>query len=140
MASDHVVEVRFLSGAQRKIASQSRCEFISNLNQMFTVYLLESIKTKKWYIGFTPSSVFERLKKHNYGEVLSTKTYLPWRVIYFECYLNRSDATGREKFLKSGAGWKFLKKQLKNYLIGLPRVNAVSFTRVTSSTGRATPS
>lgn len=26
------------------------------------------------------------------------------------------DALGREKFLKSGAGWRFLKKQLKHYL------------------------
>jgi hypothetical protein len=26
------------------------------------------------------------------------------------------DAIGREKFLKSGAGWRYIKKQLKHYL------------------------
>jgi putative endonuclease len=83
---------------------------------MFKVYVLESIKTKKWYIGFTPSDVIKRLNKHNNGEVVSTKSFRPWRLIYYESYLNRNDATGREKFLKSGAGRSFLKKQLKNYL------------------------
>jgi len=76
-------------------------------------------------MGFTPSDLGRRLKRHNKGEVISTKIYRPWRLIYYECYLNRSDATGREKFLKSGAGRSFLKKQLKNYLVskGLPRAS-----------------
>lgn len=44
-------------------------------------------------------------------------------MIYYEAYLNREDATGREKFLKSGSGRRFLKKQLKQYInkIGSPR-------------------
>jgi len=83
---------------------------------MYYVYLLESINTKKWYIGFTPVDVFLRFEKHNGGFVQSTKAFKPWKLIYFEAYTNRSDATGREKFLKSGAGRTFLKKQLKNYL------------------------
>jgi putative endonuclease len=84
---------------------------------MFRVYLLESIKTGKWYIGYTPNDVFKRLTKHNSGSVVSTKPYLPWKLIYYECYQDRKDATGREKFLKSGSGRNFLKKQLKYYLI-----------------------
>jgi putative endonuclease len=92
---------------------------------MYTVYLLESRKTNRWYIGFTPSDLARRLKRHNKGEVTSTKAFKPWRLIYCECYLNRNDAIGREKFLKSGAGRVFLKKQLKNYLVnkGSPRVS-----------------
>ncbi len=84
---------------------------------MYYVYLLESIKDKSWYLGFTPESPFKRLEKHNSGSEYYTKRKLPWRLIYFEAYLNRSDATSREKFLKSGAGRTFLKKQIKNYLI-----------------------
>jgi len=38
------------------------------------------------------------------------------KLIYFEAYLNQSDALGREKFLKSGSGHRFIKKQLNNYL------------------------
>lgn len=88
---------------------------------MYFVYLIESIKYKKWYVGYTPDHVYTRLEKHNSGLVVSTKAYIPWKVVYYEAYLLRQDATGREKFLKSGSGRTFLKKQLKNYLLGSPR-------------------
>lgn len=113
------MRVRFLPGAQRIDAKASRCKPKTALQyvvNMFTVYLLESIRTGKWYIGFTPRDVYKRVNKHNRKEVLSTKAFAPWKLIYFECYLNRADATSREKFLKSGAGRNFLKKQLKYYL------------------------
>jgi len=83
---------------------------------MYFVYLLESIGSKKWYVGYTPENVWSRLEKHNSGVVQSTKPFMPWKIIYYEAYLQREDATGREKFLKSGSGRKFLNKQLKNYL------------------------
>lgn len=83
---------------------------------MYNIYVLESINTGKWYIGFTPGSILTRLTKHNSGEVQSSKPFMPWKIIYTESYLNRKDATGREKFLKSGSGRNYLKKQLKNYL------------------------
>ena len=84
-------------------------------SQVYFVYLLEN-REGRWYIGYTPSSPYLRLKKHNTGLVQSTKAFSPWKIIYFEAYLNREDATGREKFLKSGSGRSFLKKQIKNYL------------------------
>ena len=77
---------------------------------MYVVYLIESIKTGKWYIGYTQSDPFKRLNKHNSGEVQSTKGFKPWKLIYYESYIDRSDALGREKFLKSGSGRKFLEK------------------------------
>lgn len=83
---------------------------------MFHVYVLESINSSKWYIGYTPNSVLFRLEKHNAGLVQSTKPFMPWKVIYYEAYLDQKDATGREQFLKSGSGRKFLEKQIKNYL------------------------
>lgn len=82
---------------------------------MFYVYILRSLKDKSLYIGYTPDLKL-RLVKHNKGQVVSTKHKTPWIVIYYEAYLNRKDATGREKFLKSGSGWRFLKKQLTRYL------------------------
>lgn len=83
---------------------------------MYFVYLLESINLQKWYIGYTPDNVYRRLIKHNSGMVLSTKPYLPWKVIYYEAYSEQRDALGREKFLKSGSGRSFLKKQLRHYI------------------------
>jgi putative endonuclease len=83
---------------------------------MYYVYLLESKKDKSWYIGFTPRSPFTRIRVHNRGEVYYSKRRRPWKLVYFEAYTERSDALGREKFLKSGAGRSYLKKQLRNYL------------------------
>jgi len=46
------------------------------------------------------------------------------RSLEAEAYLERSDAPGREKYLKSGAGRRFLRAQLKNYVIGHPSKKA----------------
>lgn len=80
------------------------------------VYFLESQKdSQKHYIGYT-TNLHKRIKSHNTGTVSSTKRYKPWKIIYSEAYLEKKDALGREKFLKSGSGWKYLKKQLSHYL------------------------
>jgi len=82
---------------------------------VYYVYILQSFKDKSLYIGFSPD-LKKRLKKHNSKQASSTKDKVPFKLIYYEAYLERKDATGREKFLKSGAGWRFIKRQLKNYL------------------------
>lgn len=90
-------------------------------SRFYYVYVLQSLVDLSWYIGYTPDSPINRLEKHNSLRVYYTKRKAPWQLIYFEAYLLRSDATGREKFLKSGSGHSYLKKQLRNLLkIGLP--------------------
>lgn len=86
---------------------------------MFYVYILQSLKDGSLYIGFTPN-LKQRVPKHNAKRVTSTKDKVPWKLIYYEAYLERKDATGRENFLKSGAGWRFIKKQLKYYFSPKP--------------------
>mgnify|MGYP001608013222 FL=1 len=81
---------------------------------MFYVYILQSEIDKSLYIGYTPD-LKQRLPKHNKKQVTSTKDKAPWKLIYYEAYLERKDATGRERFLKSGAGWRFIKKHLRHY-------------------------
>jgi predicted GIY-YIG superfamily endonuclease len=51
---------------------------------------------------------------------LQPHTRGPWKLIYYEAYLEREDALGRERYLKSGSGRKFLKKQLRHYLLKNP--------------------
>ncbi|PIR75071.1 MAG: excinuclease ABC subunit C [Candidatus Magasanikbacteria bacterium CG_4_9_14_0_2_um_filter_42_11] len=81
-------------------------------NMSFTVYFLESRQdTQRHYIGFT-ENIKKRIIQHNQGLVTSTKKFRPWKIIYLEIYPNKADALGRERFLKSGSGWKFLQKQL----------------------------
>lgn len=83
-------------------------------SNMHYVYILKSEKDRSLYIGYTPNLKL-RIPKHNKKQVTATKTKAPWILIYYEAYIERRDATGREKFLKSGAGWRFIKKQLKYY-------------------------
>ncbi len=81
---------------------------------MYYVYILKSIKDGKLYTGFT-SNLKQRIKMHFDGEVDSTKLRLPLRLVYYEAYTEKEDAKGREEFLKSGSGKRFLKKQLRHY-------------------------
>lgn len=83
---------------------------------MFFTYLLENQNDKSWYIGFT-SDLKKRIKDHQNGRGgKTTKSKSGWKLIYFEFYLNKKDAVGREKFLKSGSGRNYIKKQIRNYL------------------------
>ncbi len=81
---------------------------------MYYVYILQSTKDGKLYTGFT-SDLKKRLKEHSSAGVKSTKHRLPLKLIYYEAYWNRADAESREKFLKSGSGKRYIKKQLTNY-------------------------
>lgn len=85
---------------------------------MFYVYLLEHTKDKSWYTGYT-EDLKRRLKEHQSASGYRTTSLKKgkYRLIYYESYLNKLDALGREKYLKSGSGRKYLQKQLKNYLI-----------------------
>jgi putative endonuclease len=82
---------------------------------MFFVYVLISKIDNNFYIGLT-QNVEKRLTEHNSGKNISTKHRRPLILIYYEAYLNKVDASGRETFLKSGSGHSYLNKQLKNYL------------------------
>ncbi|MCX5710090.1 MAG: GIY-YIG nuclease family protein [Candidatus Omnitrophica bacterium] len=83
---------------------------------MYFVYVLQSEIDFKFYIGYTGDDPLSRLDKHNNGEVDSTKLRKPFKLIYYEAYINQKDALGREQFLKSGSGHRYLNKQLKNFL------------------------
>ena len=84
--------------------------------RFYYVYILQSLKDFSLYIGFT-ENLKSRLQEHNSGKNVSTKYKTPYDLIYFEGYKNKADALGREKFLKSGSGRKYINKQLRNFLI-----------------------
>jgi len=81
---------------------------------MYYVYVLQSELDKSWYIGFS-QCIENRLDEHNSGKNHSTRFRRPWKLIYYEAYLNKLDALGRERFLKSGSGHRFLRKQMIHY-------------------------
>ena len=82
------------------------------------VYVLHSKADSQLYTGLT-SDLKRRLEKHNAGEVPSTKHRVPFRLVYYEACLSRTDAAAREKYLKSGMGKRYLKNRLKDPVRGL---------------------
>ncbi|MFH2142917.1 MAG: GIY-YIG nuclease family protein [Bacteroidota bacterium] len=64
------------------------------------------------YVGIT-NNVQRRLHEHNSGKNRYTKAFIPWDVFYTEEYEDYAHARSREKYLKSAAGKRFLKKQLQ---------------------------
>ncbi len=73
----------------------------------FYVYVLESTKDGKYYIGCT-NNLKKRIKEHENGYNFSTALRLPFKLIYFEGGLSELDAKRREKYLKTTQGRRFL--------------------------------
>jgi len=88
------------------------------------VYVLRSITDDGFYIGYS-ANLRKRFDQHVTGISFATSYRGPWQLIYYEAYLNQDDALGRERYLKSGAGRRFLKSQLRNYLAHSDRVTKV---------------
>jgi putative endonuclease len=86
---------------------------------MFCAYLLHSIADDGFYIGYT-TDLRRRLIEHKQGASFATKHRGPWKLIYYEAYIEREDAEKRERYLKSGAGRRLLRHQLKHYLEKFP--------------------
>jgi putative endonuclease len=81
---------------------------------MFYVYVLQSKTDQGLYIGYS-SDLKRRLAQHKRGASFATSFRGPWALIYYEAYLKQPDALGREKYLKSGGGRRFLRAQLRHY-------------------------
>ncbi len=88
------------------------------MKKVFYVYVLFSIKDKKFYIGFS-ANLKNRLDQHKNGLVKSTTKRLPMRLIYYEAFSEEQDARRNEKYYKTGKGRKDLYKKLKVSLINV---------------------
>ena len=65
----------------------------------YFVYFLWSDNAQQCYIGWT-TDLQRRLCEHNSDMNQSTKGRGPYRLIYFEAYSHKEEATGRERALK----------------------------------------
>ncbi len=84
---------------------------------MFYVYMLQSIKNKSLYIGYT-SDLNRRFQEHNQNESGYTKKYSPWELVYYEGYKTEKDARSREQSLKLHAqGLRRIKERLRTSLL-----------------------
>ncbi|HET9850654.1 MAG TPA: GIY-YIG nuclease family protein [Candidatus Saccharimonadales bacterium] len=95
----------------------------SELSRVFCyVYVLYSEKSNNLYVGFT-HDLRARLAKHNNGLNFSTKPYRPWSLIYYEAHTKESDAKRRERYLKTTAGDRALRRMLREKLNGVKNLS-----------------
>ena len=104
-------EVGIISGTLLKSALPLIAKII-----MYYVYILYSRKLGKKYIGFS-TNIIKRLQQHNKGESTFTSRGIPWRIIYYQCFLSKEDALKEEQFLKTGKGRERLKILLEKTMM-----------------------
>jgi putative endonuclease len=77
---------------------------------VYYVYILQSLKTGKLYIGHT-NNLVRRVEEHNTGcGGKYTRQNGPWLLLYSESHPDRPSAVKRERYLKSTRGSQEKKK------------------------------
>ncbi len=64
------------------------------------MYIIYSEKIDRYYTGVTEDLPW-RLERHNDGWGRHTKRGIPWKVVYEEKFVTKSDALKREREIKS---------------------------------------
>ena len=77
---------------------------------MFCVYIIRSRKNNSMYIGYT-TDIKKRIEYHNCGFQKSTKKFIPYNLMWFCVFPNKTLALKFEKYLKSSSGHAFLNKR-----------------------------
>ena len=72
-----------------------------------------SLKNKRLYVGST-DDLKRRVVEHNSGiGGKYTRDNRPFKLIFYEAFLSKEDATRQEMFYKSGYGKEVLKEKIK---------------------------
>ncbi|HRI45122.1 MAG TPA: GIY-YIG nuclease family protein [Fimbriimonadaceae bacterium] len=69
---------------------------------MWTVYVLQSESSGRFYVGHT-DDLARRVPEHNNGQTKSTRNRGPWNIFHTETFDSKSQAYARERQIKS---WK----------------------------------
>ena len=75
----------------------------------YYVYIIRSKVDGTLYKGYT-SDLDRRIREHNSGKTNYTSRKVPWELVYSEEYEVLEDALKREKYFKTAAGRRFIKK------------------------------
>ena len=67
------------------------------------MYAIKSATSQRVYVGQT-SDLEDRMKRHNSGEVQSTRKDVPWKLVAVEEFKTRSQAMWKEMELKNSRG------------------------------------
>ena|SRR3989344_7304098 len=78
---------------------------------MHYCYILLSSKSHKFYFGST-NNLRTRYSFHNQGGVQSTKSGIPWKLVWYGGFETEKQARDFELYLKSGSGKAFAYRHL----------------------------
>ena len=73
----------------------------------YYTYIIKSKKTNRYYIG-SSCDVDKRLQQHNWSRTPSTKSGVPWELVYIEEYATKTDAIKREYEIKKKKSRKYI--------------------------------
>lgn len=85
-------------------AGNGRC----SIRDMYYVYVLQ-LRDSTFYKGQT-EDLDQRLNQHSFGQVSSTKSKLPFKLLYVEVCDSREKARNLEKYFKSGFGREIIQE------------------------------
>jgi putative endonuclease len=74
---------------------------------MYYTYILYSTTKSRFYVGQT-NDVDDRINRHNKGQSLSTKSGIPWKMIYSISLNSRSEAVLLETKIKKRGAKRYL--------------------------------
>ena len=107
----------FRGVAQPGLARFVRDEEVGSSNlptpTMFFTYILFSLRKNKFYIGHT-NDLKRRLFEHNSGQSPSTKSGIPWTLVYSKEFTSNSDAVKFEMKIKSMKSRKYIEDLINN--------------------------
>jgi putative endonuclease len=78
---------------------------------MYFAYVLKSIEHEYFYKGHC-RNLEKRILQHNSGMTESIRPYAPFQLVYSEEFVTEKEAIEREKYFKTSAGRRYLKKKL----------------------------
>jgi len=78
---------------------------------MYLAYVLKSCDHDFYYKGHC-LDIKARIRQHNSGMTKSIRPYLPFKLVYHEEFETEIEAIQREKYFKTAAGRRFLKRKL----------------------------
>ncbi|PAU94398.1 excinuclease ABC subunit C [Aliifodinibius salipaludis] len=81
---------------------------------MFYTYIIYSESTDSYYTGYTSVGVESRVAKHNKGGNRSTKSGIPWQVVYCKSLRSKTEAIKWENFIKDQKSRQFIEKLINS--------------------------
>ena len=79
--------------------------------QLWFVYILKC-SNGELYTGCT-NNLEDRIKRHNLGQVITTKNILPVELVTYIAFTDKYKAYDFEKYLKKGSGRAFSKRHFQ---------------------------